>query len=253
MMSEIRKAFAETHDGYSSDRVIADPALNKAFLNACSQRGLTASPSEVNRALMNLRKRGQLDVPTTRQTKFDDNDYRFAAEIAVRHLERRDRATLDDILVEPKLAAEFDAICEQFASGYDSLRYRWAALGLRKARLLAPEIIGHAIPAASVAYYHCKDIDVDSLPTLQGVYLFVSKKATLYVGEAANLRSRLKKHLDHSDNKQLAQWFWQEGLEQALLELHVLPDNVTTKARRALENELIRSRKPLFNILGKPD
>lgn len=33
------------------------------------------------------------------------------------------------------------------------------------------------------------------------------------------------------------------------LELHVLPANTPTPVRRALETELIRSRRPLFNVL----
>jgi hypothetical protein len=68
------------------------------------------------------------------------------------------------------------------------------------------------------------------------------------VGEANNLRNRLEKHLDHSDVKSLAHWLWEHGANNLYLELHVLPDNTSTQVRRALEAELIRSRRAAFNI-----
>lgn len=251
MMQIIRDAFVDVHVGYSSDRVIADPALNLEFIAACRNRGLQHAEEDLNRNLLNLRKRGELDVKTTRETRFNDDEYRFSAEIAIRHLERRDQITLDDVLVDRRLAIEFDSICVDLAPGYSSLEYRWSALRLRKTRGLPPEIISHAIPDDMVHLLKCSEVDPNTLPTAAGVYILFSRKATLYVGEAANLRTRLKKHLEHSDNKMLAQWFWQEGIDSSSLELHVLSENVSTKTRKALESELIRSRKPLFNILGR--
>ena len=48
-------ALEVTCQGFSADRVVADPALNAAFLHACAQRGLRGSPTELNRMLLNLR------------------------------------------------------------------------------------------------------------------------------------------------------------------------------------------------------
>jgi excinuclease UvrABC nuclease subunit len=91
-------------------------------------------------------------------------------------------------------------------------------------------------------------LDVASIVAEQGVYLFLGPAATLYIGEAENLRKRIAKHLDHSDNKGLARWLWDQGIEGAHLELRVLSPDTPTRVRRALEAELIRSRQPLFNI-----
>ncbi len=70
----------------------------------------------------------------------------------------------------------------------------------------------------------------------------------LYIGEAENLFKRLKKHLDHSDNKGLARWMWEHGMDDVQLEVQVLAAETKTIVRRALETELIRSRLPLFNV-----
>jgi hypothetical protein len=74
------------------------------------------------------------------------------------------------------------------------------------------------------------------------------------VGECENLRKRIRKHLEHSDNKGLAHWLWSHGALEMHLEYHVLPVEVTTRVRKALEAELILSRRPIFNIAGvSPD
>jgi hypothetical protein len=60
------------------------------------------------------------------------------------------------------------------------------------------------------------------------------------------------KHLDHSDNKSLARWFWSNGFSRVHLELQILDETTTTKVRKALEAELIASRRPIFNIQAVP-
>ncbi|MFL5241071.1 MAG: hypothetical protein ACJ8FY_03100 [Gemmataceae bacterium] len=83
-----------------------------------------------------------------------------------------------------------------------------------------------------------------------GLYLFLGQSAVLYVGECKSLRKRFHKHLDHSDNKGLARWLWEHGTDNLKLEYHVLPEGLSTRERKAMEAELILSRKPLFNVAG---
>ena len=251
MTEKLVAAFLEVNEGFFTDRVLADSELNKRFIAACKSRGLTDSPEHLNRKLINLRKSGKLGKLNSIRTLFNDEEYRFAAEIAVRHFERRDQITLDDILVSPSLASEFDEISQGIAPGYSSLRYRWSALSLRKSRSLTPEIFSQAVPSKEVYLHKVDSVQIDDIPKSPGIYCFVSEKASLYVGEASCLRTRLKKHLEHSDNKYLARWMWEYGTGELTLELHILDEQVKTKVRKALETELIRSRKPQFNVLGK--
>jgi hypothetical protein len=246
----LKQAFLDTRDGYSADRVVADPVFNAKFLARCGELGLTAPPAELNLRLINSRKSGALSgLPRGKQTSFSNEDeYRFAAEVAARFLEQRDQTSLDAVICNPGLAAEFDSIAQRIAPGYISLQYRWAALNLRKARVLRPEILGQAIPVETSHIGPIESINVGSLSATQGIYLFYSRDSILYVGETTNFRKRIGKHLDHSDNKELARWFWENGVEDVELEIRVLPADTTTRVRRALETELIRSREPRFNI-----
>jgi excinuclease UvrABC nuclease subunit len=93
-----------------------------------------------------------------------------------------------------------------------------------------------------------EEVRIDQVSATQGIYIFYSTTATLYVGESENLRKRIGKHLDHSDNRGLAHWFWEHGFSGVQLELRVLPETTSHRVRCAVERELILSRKPVFNI-----
>lgn len=248
----LRKAFESSHQGYSADRVITDPELNAAFLAECQRFGLDAPPRELNRALMNLRKSSGLGVKTTRKTLLDVDEYRFAAEIAIRMLERRDGVTLDDVLCDPMLAVGLDELAQNIAPGYTPLEYRWAALGLRKQRKLEPEIVSKLLRPQDATLVRLTELSLQNVPAAPGVYVFLDahSKQALYVGEASNLRQRLGKHIDHSDNKMLAQHLWRQGPKDVVTEYYVLPGGTSKRELRAIELEQIRSRNPRFNVAG---
>lgn len=251
MMSDVLiEAFDEASDGYSPDRVVADPKLNELYIAECRSRGLDAPIGQLNRSLLNLRKTGGLaGRPRSKRTHFKNQDeYRFAVEIAVRFLERRDQISLDAIICDPDRVAEFDELAARIEPGYSPLHYRWAALSLRKTGNLAPEVAARILPPTRVLNYQVDGLQLDDLPAEQGLYLFFDADELLYVGETENLRSRIKKHLDHSDNKGLARWMWEFGTEGLNLEIQILDAKTNSRARKALELELIRSRNPVFNV-----
>ena len=247
----IKRACLAVRAGYSPDRIVADPELNAVFIRECRRLHLRESSLELNARLINLRKSGNLRGLKSKRTSFRDQDaYLFASEIAMRFLERRDGVTLDEVICDPHRVAEFDEVAARIAPGYSPLRYRWAALYLRKNRRLKPEPLGHALPAVEVKQ-HCVDgLRLDDIPDTQGLYVFFDGKKCLYVGETKNLRNRLGKHLEFSDNRGLAHWLWAHGSAGLMLETHVLDLGTPTRTRKAMELELIRSRKPVFNIAG---
>ena len=246
----IVQSFQSVCGGFSADRVIVDPDLNDRFLVTCRVAGLTTTAADLNRGLLNIRKRGHLPRTGRCTTTYfpNEEDYRFAAEIAARVLQRRDGLALDAILCDPGLCRQLDELAMEIAPGFSPLQYRWAALNLRKAKKLSPEILGRVIQSETVLSFRVDGLSAEAIPTNQGLYVFYDPPKTLYVGEASNLRSRLKQHLDHSDNRGLARWLWEHGTASALLEIHVLPRETPTTHRRALETELIRSRNPFFNV-----
>ena len=101
----------------------------------------------LNQSLLNLRKRGALRGLASRRTILrDQSDYRFAAEIAARFLERENEITLDLIICDPQYAERFDEIARTIVPGGKPLEYRWAALNLRKQKRLKPELLAHVAP-----------------------------------------------------------------------------------------------------------
>ncbi len=252
MKTIVREAFLAVRDGYSPDVVIADPDLNRRFLEACRSRGLADSDYSLNLQLFNLRKAGDLKgLPKSKRMLVRNQDeFRFASEIAVRYLERQHRISLDRILCDPVRAREFDQVAGRIAPGYASFQYRWAALNLRKRRKLRPELLSRVVPAQAVISRRVSELKIDQVPVQQGVYLFFDESSVLYVGETENLRKRLGKHLEHSDNKGLAQWLWAHGSSGLHVEFHVLAADTATRVRKALEAELVLSRRPVFNVAG---
>jgi hypothetical protein len=66
-----------------------------------------------------------------------------------------------------------------------------------------------------------------------------------------SLRTRVAKHLDHSDRKALAHYFWEEGITDVVVELHAFDPNSDarkTGPRRAYESDMFDKRHPRFNI-----
>ncbi len=250
MKKLIRQAFESVHDGYSADRIIADPDLNAEFISCCQSLGLNQDAGTLNSALFNARKRSFLSgIPTTRQTKLDNlEEYQFASEIAARFLEHNSQATVDQILCDPTLAAKFDELASGICPGFSSLQYRWAALNLRKSKRLRPELLAHVVTPTAIEIIRLNELDPQKLPTEQGLYIFFGQTETLYVGECENLHHRIRKHLDHSDIRAVARYFWQHGTDDLLLEIRVLPATTSTRVRQALEAELITSRRATFNI-----
>lgn len=249
MKDNLRSAFEKASRGFSPDRVVADPELQQAFLEECRFLELPGTDAALNRSLLNMRKTGGLrDRKSRRTTLPDEDEYRFAAEMAARFIERRDGISLDAIICDPQIANEFDQIAARLAPGFSSLQYRWAALNLRKKRKLKPELLSRVVRAETVERFDSETIDVRQISRSAGLYVFLTADRVLYVGEAENLQNRIRKHLDHSDNKGLARWLWEQETPNLVLEVHVLPDAVPTRIRRALESEMIEFRDPIFNV-----
>jgi len=250
----VKQAFREVHDGWSTDEVILRDTLNEAFIRHCRRSLPAADAAQLNWTLLNLRKAGRLEVRATKRTSLRHDDYFHAAEIAARFMYDKYRLTTDRVMCDPERRNEFDSVAQAAAPGISAYRLRKAAFGLRKARKLRPELVARvadwdreiiSVPAKKIVS------DAEIVPTNPGVYIFRDASGYLYIGESANLRTRVAKHLDHSDRKSLARYLWENGAEDMTVELHSFDPNSNARhkeMRRAYESELIRSRKPRFNI-----
>ena len=210
--------------------------------------GIAGDARTWNILLFRLRKAGQLaDLETTKRTSIswaDCDEYLFASEIALQMLLDADRAeSIDEILCDPSLCEEFDAIAARFAPGRKPLEYRWAALKLRKqakvarsrgAVLAAPSRLGRSIPV--------DELDLPNLHERPGVYVLSGAGNTrLYVGEALSLRRRLSRQFDHD-----RQAVWAEispKLQVQIFATQTLPADML-----AWQSCLVSKYKPRMNL-----
>ncbi len=252
----VRRAFEETHAGWSSDELLLQDTLNRRFIRRCLHELPMATTSELNWTLLNLRKAGKLRAKVSQRRRDNHQDYRHLAEIAARLLQVKHKVSTDRIMCNPGLRAEFNQTARQLANSVDPYLMRKAAFGLRKARQLRPELVLRVADwDRTITTHAARDVARDGgdklLPELPGVYIFRDATGYLYVGESKNLRDRIVKHLDESDRKSLAHYFASRGMAGITIEIHAFPANSRAQKvgiRRAYESELIASRKPRLNV-----
>jgi excinuclease ABC subunit C len=93
------------------------------------------------------------------------------------------------------------------------------------------------------------DLQLDTIPTLPGVYLMKGKEGdVLYVGKANNLRARIKQYwLPGGDGRFMVPFL--------IAKVHAVETIVVTSEKEALllENNLIKKHQPKYNALLKDD
>lgn len=247
-------AFKSIHDGWSSDEVILNDKLNKAFVAACHSQLPGADPADLNWRLMNLRKAGKLNVKTTKSNRTSVDAVAHIAEIAARSLHDQHSISTDQIMTRPDRRREFDEIAKSIDPEIDLYQVRKAAFQLRKSRRLRPELITRIADwGRVVTSYSAKQLQEKPtlLPSHPGIYIFRDKTGYLYIGQTENLQNRLKTHFDNSHNQSLASYLGDKIVDGITVEIHSFsPDSRAkeTMVRRAYESELIASRQPRFNI-----
>lgn len=251
----VRRCFFATHGGHSTDDVVIDDELNKRFVQSCLAEWPTATLYELNWELYNLRKQPPgIGKVTTIRRRNNHDAYLHASEIAARHMEDKYQLTIDRVLCDPIMRAEFDTVAQPIAPETVTYLLRKAALKLRKNRQLKPELIKKVANWGIRSETHPAErlrTEPDLIPRLPGAYIFRDKTGYLYIGEAGNLRGRVEKHLDHSDRKAVAHYLWQNGFNEISVELHSFrfdSDGRRAACRKAYEADLIRSRRPRLNI-----
>ena len=240
------QAFAEIREGFSADRVIADPQLDRRFLRRCRELGLTGTDYELNWALLNARKNGLMsDLPKTKRfTLRETDEFEYASELAVRHLQLMRHVSLDQIICDPDLALEFDEYAKRLAPGFTPLEYRWVALGLRKAGRLQNQKAAELGSPELRVVSSVPRLKVSSLPRTEGLYMFASGADPVFLGQTDNLRHRIERHMDVSNSCGLPDWLWDKGaLDVALVET----PGVTRAERQSAELLLVKRLHPVLN------
>lgn len=248
----IIEAFRATHDGFSPDRVVADPHMNQAFIERCGKLGLAGDPRTWNMLLFRLRKTGRLShVETLHRTSIsweECDKYIFASEIAWRMmLDNGSAKSLDEILCDPVLVAEFDKTARRFAPGkFTTLVYRWAALMIRKeakyarsraAVLTLPSRLGRSIPI--------EELSTEKLRRVPGLYVLSASehRQKLYVGETLDLSGRFTQKCRRA---------W--STESDSIQVQTIAMDPSAAGKLAWQSCLVKKFKPRLNCfeLSRP-
>ncbi|HLJ93489.1 MAG TPA: DNA methyltransferase [Gemmataceae bacterium] len=250
----ILDAFKASADGYSADRVVADPVLNAGFIDECGKRGLHGRPRDWNLTLLSLRKAGRLkEVLTTRRTELSweaMDPFQFASEIALRRMLDWGYPSLDYVFCDPIAVLRFDALARSLAPGFSGLEYRWAALRLRKDARLWRRSSAQIHCPAQLEDWRKISLDAQALTEVQpkpGVYLVARSREDakpIYIGETRDLYRRAEQTVRvqsafdqfvPNTGEWKFRWFELEGME---------PDQ-----RRGLQSLLIANNRPPMNYL----
>lgn len=261
LLDIVKQAFFHSHDGVSTDELLCDDDRLRIFDAFVEQRarasGIAISVTEARHRLLNIRKSGKLGPVVDKKYRGHHDPYKHVAETAARICEDRYRTTVDRILCDPVMRADFDDAAGQFRTDASAKDIRLAAMSLRKAKQLPPLVAQKLLPPTCVMQLSVTAIQQDGsqVPRAPGTYVFSSSSRCLYVGEADDLHRRVvKEHCVHSDRQQLAHHLWQHGPDDVFVEIRSyegIPDARKKPVRRALESELIEARRPAFNIQGR--
>ncbi len=242
----IRKAFLEIRNGYSVDRVIADPTLGRNFLRRCGLLGLELPDYEINKILMGMRKANMLtglDSQRFSIKKEVSESIDYASEIAWRYLNITKGVSLDKIICNPKLAKEFYLLASSMSPGYKQLEYNWVALQVRKARRSSISVNDKLEFEAPIKVNSIRKKDI---PDTCGLYLFLYDEKPLFLSQADSLLDRMGRHLEISKTG-LPDWVWPWKNKILDIAFASLPGCSKT-VRQGMELNQVTSMRPLYNV-----
>lgn len=258
--AKIVKAFARVHRGYSADRLLADPDLDKAFIDACRDLGINEPPAAVNRRLLRIRKATDLPNRLPRTSVEDPRDLRpflITAELAFAQIGYRYEASYDDLISDPEIGAAFDALARRMGHEGSAVDYRLAALHLRKnirsrsraeqrelADLGVEDLIKRWEAVGPVA-----KVPIEDLPDNDGIFALSEPGRYLYLTRYPDLREGVERFRDPDVLSALKNRFWEPSLKNISLEI-ILPVR-NDLSLRLLELKALEVHRPIFNLLPK--
>ncbi|XZE33987.1 DNA methyltransferase [Pirellulaceae bacterium SH501] len=213
-------AFRRASKGYSVERVILDPHLNKSFQAHCEQLEIVGPEEVRNRSLLQLRYQGSLvshegGVGETTTEPHRPVNWSFAdpflhaSEMAWRRLaERYPHSSLEELFCDPAIAETFDRDAASLAPGFAPLDYRLGTLLLRyewnREQHRVEESQSEELAFTVVPF---QELRTEDLPNASGVYRWTCADGRiLYIGATECLSRRFQFHLKESAIELVKQW-----------------------------------------------
>lgn len=255
-------AFLEVYDGLSPESLILHDAVAKRFHSLARKNGFHASDADMNRRLINIRKNparyskhGIVIPPATKTDPHPSIVPRYAhlIEIAVSRLRSRYGVTIDDIIIDPACAREYEAMVRPAAPELTSLELRLAAMYVRKTRYIA-KAQGKIVAALNSNKIDAKFIDLGPLDQIkssdvasgEGLVEILENGRYLYISRNEDLRSSVQSISSDATLKFMANEFWEPDPHR--LAIRIFPGHSFMKAPLSQwQLKLISDKKPVFN------
>jgi hypothetical protein len=251
-------AYRRCSGGDSIDLLLADPARNACFVQACWQLNAKASAAEFNWVLLNARKAGRLGrVPCVNRFRADEtrlNRCGFAAEWALRFMQEnayfgeQRNLSLDLILCDPSLASRFEDLARRLAPGFESIDYRWAALRCRKNLNRFRQSDQNWEPTFEYLG-RTASIRVHRIPSCPGLVWLRRGDRDVYFGSSTNLRDQVEQMMSVEGSKGWVIPEWLAGGPSQGTEIAVSAgDRVSATVREASRALFVIHEQPRHNI-----
>jgi len=240
----VTRAYLMVRQDLSSDRVLADPVLNAAFVKACRDLGLDDTVYHLNLALIGLRKHNKLKAKSKRSIVPDQWRYAVASEIAARVMYYRSGASVDTTLAHPTLVKEFDKLAKGITPGYSSFEYRWAALNMRKKGAnskIQPKEIDELEWSKHIKF------NASPLPSAEGVYTLFENETCLYVAGTENIGESISEQRRIAEVPLFEPELWQPNPARLSWQYVTMPDS-PSDYRFGVVRSLVGRWMPIFNI-----
>ena len=258
----IVRAFEAVRGGAAPDAILWDTDLSSRFYQQCQALGVLAPPVVLGKRLINVRKnqarykkRGIVISPTTKSEPHTSALPQFAhvIEFALVRLRFRFGASIDEILLDPELAKQFERHAHDIAPEATSQELRLGALYLRKTRFLNKQ------EKAALASLNSSELDEDftsptklsevaklAPPDAPGLIEVRDEKRFLYISRNESLLSAIRSFESGKAFSIMANNFWTPQLDHITLQ-YVAGDEFHGETASKWEKRLIYEREPVFN------
>jgi hypothetical protein len=254
-------AFAKVHGGVSPETVLIDSDLVSRFHAEARKRGFHASAADLNRRLINVRKNKArynahgIYLPKTTVSDPQPSivwKYAHVIEFSLSRLHSRYGVSIDDILIDPDLAAEYEKMAQVAAPDLTSYQLRLAALYIRKSRFI-PKKAETIIRTLKPEKIEAKFGDVGTLARIKlpipddtGLIEVLEDGRHLYITRNENLQQAVEQLASPASLKFMGNAFWEPDPSRINIRIF-LGEQFLKVPISQWQLKLIAARQPVFN------
>ncbi len=262
MDARVVQAFEAVRDGTAPERILWDEKLSARFHARCRSLGVHAPNAQLDRRLINIRKNKTRylshGIALSETTVTDPQpsivpEYAHVLEFALVRLRNRYGVSIDDILLDTELVAEFEALARMAARNLTSPQLRLGALYIRKTRHVAraelprfDELDSRAIESRLSSLGTLDSISPEDVDAKEGLIEVLERDRYLYISRNENLRAVVTEFVQGSTLEVLSNLLWTPRPDSISLRVFAGATFQNSTILR-WQLKLIREKQPVFN------